>query len=43
MGKSSTVSVARRSLPKIDSMLEWGVVKEGDISLQREEKMNALS
>ena len=23
--------ITRRSLPKIDSMLEWGVVKEGDI------------
>jgi len=23
--------IARRSLPKIDLMLEWGVVKEGDI------------
>jgi len=28
---SSDKKITRRSLPKIDLMLEWGVVKEGDI------------
>jgi hypothetical protein len=28
---TSDKKITRRSLPKIDLMLEWGVVKEGDI------------
>lgn len=28
--KKSGAQITRRSLPKIDSMLEWGVVKDGD-------------
>lgn len=28
---SSKISITRRNLPKIDAMLEWGVVKAGDI------------
>ena len=41
MDKSNTDSstskrkIKRRSLPKIDAMLEWGVVKEGDIILAK--------
>src|SRR5213079_1267694 len=35
----------RRSLPKIDAMLEWGVVKEGDIIMakDREDEATLLS
>ena len=51
MDKSVTTSVAgdkkitRRSLPKIDLMLEWGVVKEGDIIVAkgREDEGRLLS
>ena len=51
MDKSVTTSVAgdkkitRRTLPKIDLMLEWGVVKEGDIIIAkgREDEGRLLS
>jgi hypothetical protein len=42
MDKSSSVSIkrskggTRRTLPKIDAMLEWGVVKEGDIIVAKD-------
>ncbi|UII56540.1 hypothetical protein LS684_03390 [Cytobacillus spongiae] len=29
-------SVTRRSLPKIDAMLDWGVVNEGDIIVAKD-------
>ncbi|PWJ95329.1 hypothetical protein C7380_106137 [Oceanotoga teriensis] len=28
--------ITRRSLPKIDSMLEWGIVKEGDVIIAKD-------
>lgn len=42
MDKSLAVSIkrskggTRRTLPKIDAMLEWGVVKEGDIIVAKD-------
>jgi len=41
MDKSETVvkqrkNITRRSLPKIDAMLEWGVVKAGDIIIAKD-------
>jgi hypothetical protein len=42
MDKSSSVSIkrskggTRRTLPKIDAMLEWGVVKEGDVIVAKD-------
>lgn len=32
---SSEKKISRRTLPKIDSMIEWGVVKEGDIIIAK--------
>jgi len=32
----------RRSLPKIDTVLEWGVVKQGDIIVEKVEMMREL-
>jgi len=29
--RTNTIKTKRRSLPRIDAMLEWGVVKEGDV------------
>lgn len=47
MDKSSTVTlfnskkdITRRSLPKIDEMLEWGVVKAGDIIAAKNKEEN---
>lgn len=34
--------MVRRSLPKIDAMLEWGVVKEGDIIVAKGRKNEAI-
>ena len=37
--------LSRRNLPKIDAMLEWGVVKEGDtiVAKDREDEADLLS
>jgi hypothetical protein len=39
--KRSKVGI-RRTLPKIDAMLEWGVIKEGALLLQSIEAMKRL-
>jgi len=42
---TKTTKTKRRSLPKIDAMLEWGVVKEGDIIVakNKEDESTLLS
>ena len=42
---TKTTKTKRRSLPKIDAMLEWGVVKEGDIIVakNKEDEVTLLS
>ena len=38
---TKTTKTKRRSLPKIDAMLEWGVVKEGDIIVAKNKEDEA--
>lgn len=40
--EKSEKSIVRRSLPKIDSMLEWGVVKPGDIIVAKDREDEAV-
>lgn len=40
--KGKKTGITRRALPKIDKMLEWGIVKEGDIIVAKGTTEEAL-
>lgn len=39
---SNNKKITRRTLPKIDAMLEWGIVKEGDIIQAKDKDFEAI-
>lgn len=42
VSKDKKRDITRRALPKIDTMLEWGVVKEGDVIIAKDTKEEAI-
>lgn len=42
MTKGAKKDISRRSLPKIDKMLEWGIVKEGDVIIAKGTDQKAI-